>query len=300
MSPALSLDDAWAKLRWAEEHYEVLRSEIEPFQQRDDHRITVDVDTDTGEYVFHVHDLPRVDDDWGLRIGDCIHNARTALDYLMVRLIAYKTGRDPMAIDERVAQFPAYTDADAFYKQFTVETVVKGKMLLSGHHTCIQHLQPFNAGDPSVWGVAGRLRSPLPVGLRRLSDLDNVDKHRAVLTSWLGGTFESGSPRCEMPTGYRFVAGNGSFAPLENDAEIGRWRFATPLPSEWQPTQMDMKRSFPLEVSVGDPLPFKAVLEVLPLCLWTTRAILTIFQPVFSHGGPSLPVTAVGDPPPLQ
>ena len=53
-----TLDDAWAKLGWAEENYNVLRREIEAVEQRDFHRISVQVDQEAGEYVFYVHDLP--------------------------------------------------------------------------------------------------------------------------------------------------------------------------------------------------------------------------------------------------
>lgn len=52
-----------------------------------------------------------------------------------------------------------------------------------------------------------------------------------------------------------------------------------------------MKSYFPLEVAFDEPLPTKAVLEVVPLCLWGVQAVLNIFDPVFTHGRPPLPVT---------
>jgi hypothetical protein len=91
---AVTLDDAWAKLEWARKHYERLRPDIEAFEKRDGHTITVEIDPDTGKCVFHVHGLDTPDPDWGLHIGDCLHNARTALD-LMVRLVAFIRGEEP-------------------------------------------------------------------------------------------------------------------------------------------------------------------------------------------------------------
>ncbi len=56
---------------------------------------------------------------------------------------------------------------------------------------------------------------------------------------------------------------------------------------------MDMKRYFPLEVSLDQPFAPKAVLRVVPLCLWGVMQVLTLFEPVFAEGKPPLPVTAI-------
>src|SRR3954452_21619359 len=108
-----SLDDAFDKLRWAEHHLETLRSEIEPFEQRDAHTISFEVDADAGKYTFYIHDLEEPESgDWGLIVGDCLHNARTALDYLMVRLFSLVTDDDPRLIEN--VQFPITDDPEGF------------------------------------------------------------------------------------------------------------------------------------------------------------------------------------------
>src|SRR5437867_1633133 len=107
-----TLHDAEEKLRWAKEHFESLRPAIEAFQESHDYRISVDIDADTGQYVFHVHGLQEVDTDWGLRIGDCLHNARAALDYVMVRLYALITGTEPR--DVTGIQFPIFPTPERF------------------------------------------------------------------------------------------------------------------------------------------------------------------------------------------
>src|SRR5205085_936482 len=92
------------------------------------------------------------------------------------------------------------------------------------------------------------------------------------------------------------IGGGAGFAPLEDGAEIGRWYFETPLPREWRPDEMDMKRAFPIEVALDEPLPFKGVLEVLPFCLWAVDAVVTMFKPVFaSPRQPPLPVTSIAN-----
>jgi len=96
----LDLADAYEKLRWAKHHFEILRPQIEAFEKRDAHRVSVEIDADAGEYVFYVHDLEIPNRDWGLIIGDCIHNARTALDYVVVRLWALVTNVDPNEVED--------------------------------------------------------------------------------------------------------------------------------------------------------------------------------------------------------
>ena len=45
----ITLDDAFEKLRWANHHFEILRGHIEPFEQRDSHRISVEIDAAVGD-----------------------------------------------------------------------------------------------------------------------------------------------------------------------------------------------------------------------------------------------------------
>src|SRR5665213_4058059 len=105
-------NDAWDKIRWAKHHFETLRRQIEPFEKRDSHTFSYEVNPDEGKYTFYVHGLEVVDPDWGLIIGDCLHNARTALDYLIVRLVGYVTGEDPKEI--RTVSFPIFDEESDF------------------------------------------------------------------------------------------------------------------------------------------------------------------------------------------
>src|SRR6266516_3443691 len=95
----VTLDEAWAKLDWAKKNFKTLQTEIETFEQADKHTIECQVDADAGKYTFYVRGLDAPDPEWGLRFGDCIHNARTALDYLIVRLVALVSGQTPADID---------------------------------------------------------------------------------------------------------------------------------------------------------------------------------------------------------
>jgi hypothetical protein len=188
--PLQILDDAWLKLRWAEQNYHALRSEIEAVEQAEAHRISVKVDRDAGEYVFRVHDLPELNPTWGLRAGDCLHNARCALDYLMVSLVSLGTGTKPVDISSSNSQFPIWPGKKEF-NSATGEWRKPEHQVLAGWLARIEELQPYNAGNPSIWGWAdtgtGYERfPPLPSALARLSELDNIDKHRCILRPWHG------------------------------------------------------------------------------------------------------------------
>ncbi|MGA2927082.1 MAG: hypothetical protein ABSG43_13980 [Solirubrobacteraceae bacterium] len=296
----IALDDAHEKARWAQKHYDELCEEIDAFQQRDEHRITVEIDADAGEYVFHVFDLPETNPDWGLRIGDCLHNARTALDYLMVRLWALITRQDPR--DVKDIQFPIYgpdpnnADPDAAIQaargrfQSAVGELRK-EMLFSGYLATIEQLQPFNTHNPSVWGfMTPQSHAPLlPAALDKLSRWDNIDKHRVINAAVLAGGIQFLNP--PAPPEFKYAGGGATYATLEEGTEIGRWRFETPLPFAWEPTQKEMKGHFPIEVALDEPIPPKGILMVLPLCLWGVNTVLEIFDPVFSSGQSPLPVT---------
>jgi hypothetical protein len=305
-----TLIDAHEKLRWAKHHFDVLKPAIEAFEKRDTHRITFEIDAQTSEYRFSVHDLEEPSPDWGLTIGDCIHNARTALDYLMVRLWALVTGQDPA--DIAALQFPIYSPdpqisdaAEALRdvrKRFgSAVGKCRSELGFSGYLARIEELQPFNQANPSIWGVGkgGFPRNAaLPDALQLLSTFDNTDKHRVPHVTWATiNVFSTPGIDTIAPPEFKGFSGGRSYAPLKDGAQVGTARWETPLPREWEPTEVEMQRCFPLKVAFGDVGPFKGVLDLLPYCLWGVEAVLALFEPVFrDYPQPPLPVTAITQP----
>jgi hypothetical protein len=101
----------------------------------------------------------------------------------------------------------------------------------------------------------------------------------------------------EPPWPYSFTKLNGGskYGSLVNDAEVGSRTFQTPLPLKWEPSQMDMKSSFPVEVAVDQTPPYieQPVLVLMPPLLWAVEQALRLFEPVFAGERPPLPVGAI-------
>jgi hypothetical protein len=287
MTAEYSLDDAWTKVKWAEQNFAVLRKEIEALEQRDAHRVTVETSTNAGEYVFRVHDLPELPPDWGMRIGDYLHSARCALDYLMVNLVALATNGRPEGIEG--TQFPIYQDQKRFNGAIGE---LKKNQLLSGWLSRVEELQPYNAGNPSIWGWSSSELTvpPLPYALDRLSLLDNIDKHRCILRPWWGTRLQGVS--LQAPPEFQPIGMSLPGDALREGSEIGSATYKAPVPFVWKPDEMDVKRKLSLQISFNEPSPSKSVVEILGLCLWGVEMTLTIFEPVFTHQKPPLLVTA--------
>lgn len=308
--PRVTLKDAQDKLDWARRHFELLRAEVEALAERDAHTFSADVDVNTGEYAFYVHNLESPKPDWGLVVGDCLHNARTALDYLMVRLVSLVTRQQPLEIGR--VEFPISADPARFDPKSgkTLPSVNEARRHpgFSGYLARIEELQPFNALNVSVWGdpfdagAAGRSVIPsLPQALESLAAFDNIDKHRVVHAAWSGLDILESSRAQAFPAGFVLKTTAPETGQLCDGARIAVWKFETPLPHNWQPDQAEMKRAFPLHVSIGEPPAWKNVIEILEFCLWGAQATLDLFEPVFSHSQPPLPVTSVPRfPPPLR
>jgi hypothetical protein len=291
-----SLEDSWSKLRWANSIYLSLTAEIDAVEKQRSHRFTVKVAPDSGEYSFYVHDLPAMETTWGLRMGDCLHSARCALDYLMVGLVALGTGQSRKDVAD--VQFPIYQERSRFNGAVGD---LKKNQVLAGWLSRVEELQPFNAGNPSIWGWSedgfGDEHMPrLPLGLDRLTILDNIDKHRCILHPYVGPKLWGGS--LDAPTGFKFLSGSTPMEPLNEGSLIGQVRYETPLPGSWEPAQEDLKRNYPIQVSFGEPSLDKSVVRILAWCLWAVEATLKIFEPVFLHRKPPLLVTASLPPQP--
>src|SRR5205823_3252080 len=145
-----------AKVERAHRHYQTLKEQVDAFFAGNPYLVTIEPDADARCYSARLTDAPPIPGiEWALLVGDCVHNARSALDYLAWEL----AGADPR---DRQTQFPVFLTADGYRKRGRMRV---SKIASKTARALFEALQPYNASQPPV-------RSTLAV----LNGLDVADK----------------------------------------------------------------------------------------------------------------------------
>jgi hypothetical protein len=162
------LAGSWAKLTRAQGHVEDLRRSIldscggeAPPRVL---RMRREFDPEKNLVLWIAESLPEIGDDWGLIVGDAIHNMRCALDHLWWQLAIDHLGRKPTEDEAREIMFPILT-------HLTPERFRKHRYL---KYVCAEaaekaeRFQRYDAGEDQV------------LLLTTLATLSNRDKHREI------------------------------------------------------------------------------------------------------------------------
>lgn len=167
----LELDGSYAKLDWADKHLDELQRKLatgmgdQPYRVRSE--FYPEADVLVGRLIVPI---PLI---WGVMTGNIIHNARSALDY-MIRQLVKKAGNVPKD-GPGGNQFPIF-DArpDGGFTRRVRNSMLAG--VADADRAAIKRLQPYitenNPDSP---------RNPL----RDLAALSNVDKHQDLVGSVL-------------------------------------------------------------------------------------------------------------------
>jgi hypothetical protein len=190
-----------AKLTRAGEHLDALEAAIREFLDSQPYRPRPGADTETQESVIRiqiVRDAPVVE--WGVVIGDVLHNLRSCLDHL-----AWHVGGNPPP-NEATSEFPIFLDR-ARYRRRGIAKIAGAP---PDAQAIIEDLQPFQRGDKAhldpLWS---------------LHELSNFDKHRLLHVSVAdvsGATY-----LMRAPAGSRSEFDTVRFGPFEDDKVIARW-----------------------------------------------------------------------------
>jgi len=215
------LDSARAKLNRAQAHLETLEEETTRFFADNAYPIVHDLDADRLYHRYRVKLGKPFPKTWPLIIGDCAHNARSALDHIAWEL----AGSDP---GDRQTQFPIFVEADTFASQ-GVRTIAK---VPPRPRALIKWLQPCRRPNPPydpLWG---------------LHVLDAEDKHKTVsLALSVIEELEFGPRRMPAYSGFRheLTLTLGPFDPSEDEAVIaeGRMFFYPLIPGAPDPGSAD-------------------------------------------------------------
>jgi hypothetical protein len=153
-----------AKLDRAEHHLGVLEDDIGERVAEPDFMTTWTDRDRQGRVRIRVKEISQIPDDWHVRIGECVHDMRSALDHLAYGLNIIGSSKDPPP-NHRASAFPIFPDQNTYRH---------GSRALIAHFprgakTRVERLQPYR----------GRKDDPFsPRRLSDLSELSNIDKHR--------------------------------------------------------------------------------------------------------------------------
>jgi hypothetical protein len=190
------------KLDRATEHVQALQAAQEDFLAGKPYayRRTIEGGTREGEGTSHVFRWERYTAPphrVGLIAGDAVHNARSALDHLVVALAEQGARKLGITMTEKVEaglQFPIVTSHDDFVKQ-----VRRGRLehIECTTRTVIEGHQPYRVST-----------DPARAQLVKLARLDNADKHRMIVpvgnAASVGGVMEIPGAKMEGPSDLPF------------------------------------------------------------------------------------------------
>lgn len=205
---------------------------------------------DVGDYTFKVRDAHVPNREWGVLIGEVVHNLRSALEHT-IYAAAEKPSRD--------TQFPIFTKREDWEKKSCgmVYSVPEKALQI------IKDAQPYREPDPAAHVIA------------ILNRLSNKDKHRLLHTTVL--TLGEAQPRF---VGVRDIAELHEveviLGPLENDRTLARLLLKPDGPDP--KIQMEGQFSFGVAFAEkGDPIFGEHVIgvlrEILSAVTWIVGAV---------------------------
>jgi len=165
------LDGVEAKLARADAHFADIERAIQGFVDYEPDRIPGEFDSNLPGYVFYEQRDSAALDWLGPIIGDCVHNLRAALDYLVWGLTPVSIQQSKLATK---VEFPIYTD-EVGWNRWALAKMPGTDPLAQAAIKC---LQPFNGPDCRPNFAMGTHPKDRP--LWHLFDLDNWDKHRSL------------------------------------------------------------------------------------------------------------------------
>lgn len=186
------------------------------------------------EYSFVVDSVSLPKREWGVLIGEIVHNLRSALDHAVYAAAAEPSG---------TTQFPIVRKREDWPSRLAVQLRSVPDQIVEQ----VERVQPFHAEPPST---------PERHLLAILNRLSNMDKHRLLHTAAL--TLEGVLPRFEVGSDIAFAEQKDVFTGrLEDGTVLARLMV---LPSGPNPT-MKMHGEFELNVVFTDPTRLGSVIE---------------------------------------
>ncbi len=149
------------KLDRADKHIGELRDLLASFYAVQPYKCRVKQDRRTQEQIYYVSKVGRVPEELAIIAGDALHNLRSALDHLALRLyLITHPGKT-----EDIVYFPIANSATKHKS-----TGYRGRVECFGRNIAkrIDEIKPYKGGNDLLW---------------RLHELNKIDKHRLVISA---------------------------------------------------------------------------------------------------------------------
>ena len=148
------------KIERAKEHVRNLEAEIRSFFMTNPYVVGTKRDPQTRKLIYYLVSVREIPVRLSVITGDALHNIRSALDYLAYQLILIGGGTP-----DRQSGFPITNTDDA--AQYEANRTRKVKGMRPDAIKAIDAIKPYKSGNDTLW---------------RLNELNNIDKHRLVVT----------------------------------------------------------------------------------------------------------------------
>ena len=178
------------KLERAKCHLAHLEKAINARVNKDIYRFELNPDSQSGKHILAAHDVPTVDPQWRLQIGEILFNLRSCLDHLAWQLVILDGGKPGGYTQFPIRETPFSKAGNLTATQIVPE--IKCAQILEA----LEEVQPYYG--------PGRTPHPYTQGpLWQVHKLNNIDKHRLLLMilvaldegqMWWGEKTGGGSP----------------------------------------------------------------------------------------------------------
>jgi hypothetical protein len=201
------------KLERADEHLNTLENIIHAWFLADPYNLIDDLDSNAGDNVARIKISP-IPDKVAILIGDCLYNLRASLDHL-VHALAWKFRGSLSHAESRETAFPIFKTFGGWHSRRGGKRQIK--YLSPVAQAIVQGLQPYLTGNKAESHF-----------LWLLNELQNIDKHRALLaTATAQVAFQMSNPSGITLRGGGFVQMTVVHT-AETYTEIARYRVFDP------------------------------------------------------------------------
>jgi hypothetical protein len=213
------------KIVRAYEHLKALNGLVDSALELELNSVSRRVELGTGDIVYRAKLGWQPPREWGLILGDCVHNLRSALDHMVWDLVILN-GETP----DGNTEFPIYWNQTRY--ELKGEAARKLRGVSSAAASVIEEAQPYHGPRPKH------------VPLWALNELDIADKHRSILLTSSVATLRSFAHFGDLPEPVTFGG-----TVVDEETEIFRVPARTHAEAPLHP-------SFTCDVALGDGGPY--------------------------------------------